>query len=250
MIRIARAELPSQLLIRLEALTEEIARAPVPRQPAEARAIWRRASVRTAVRIPISEVLRQMAAGREHCMYCGDNQGTDVDHYEPIARNPLRAFDWLNHVLACSFCNSQAKRDRFPVDDGGKPLLIDPCTEDPFEHLLLTLSLGVYTALTEKGSSTIEICGLNRALLVRGRVQARRVVELCLAEWGAAQAAADRIRQAAAVLTVQEQPFADVCQSMLRQAESPGADIVFAGTPAVLGLLRRPELRAELLSVS
>jgi hypothetical protein len=248
MIRIARAEFPTQLLIRLEALTDEIARAPVPNQPAEARAIWRRANVRTAVRTPVSEVLRRMAPGREHCMYCGDNQGTDVDHYEPIAHNPLRTFDWLNHVLACSFCNSQAKRDRFPVDDDGKPLLIDPCTEDPFEHLLLTLSLGVYAALTEKGSSAIEVCGLNRALLVRGRVQARRVVELCLAEWGAAHTAADHARKAAAVLTVQEQPFADVCQSMLRQAESPGAETVFADPPAVLPLLRLPELRASLLS--
>lgn len=248
MIRIARAELPSQLLILLESLTEEIARAPAPKQAAEARALWRRASVRAAVRSPISEILRQMAPGREHCMYCGDNQGTDVDHYEPIAHNPLRTFDWLNHLLACSFCNSQAKRDRFPVDGDGKPLLIDPCSEDPFEHLLLTLSLGVYTALTPKGSSTIETCGLNRALLVRGRVQARRVVELCLADWGAAHVAGNRARQDAAVLTVREQPFADVCQSMLRQAESPGAAAVFAGNPDVLALLRLPALRAALVT--
>jgi hypothetical protein len=181
-------------------------------------------------------------------MYCGDSQGTDVDHYEPIAHNPLRTFDWLNHLLACSFCNSQAKRDRFPVGDDGAPLLTDPCAEDPFEHLLLTLSLGVYTALTGKGESTIDVCGLNRALLVRGQVQARRVVELCLAHWGAAHAAGDHARQAAAVLTVQEQPFADVCQSMLRQAESPGAGVVFAGSPAVLALLRLPELRDALVT--
>lgn len=179
-------------------------------------------------------------------MYCGDNQGTDIDHHEPLARNPLRTFDWLNHLLACSYCNSHAKRDTFPLDGLGAPLLINPCAEDPFDHLLLTLSLGIYQPLTDKGSATIEVCGLNRALLVRGRVQARRVVALCLAEWEAARARGDRIRQAAAVLTVREQPFADVCQSMLRQARSRGADAIFADTPAILRLLRIPELRRAL----
>jgi hypothetical protein len=134
------------------------------------------------------------------------------------------------------------------VDAESQPLLIDPCSEDPFGHLLLTLSLGVYSPLTEKGSATIDVCGLNRALLVRGRVQARRVVELCIAEWAAAHAAANRARQAAAVLTVREQPFADVCQSMLRQAKSPGAEAIFADSPAVLALLRLPQLRAALIT--
>lgn len=50
----------------------------------------------------LDSVLRQMAPGLERCMYCGDNQGTDIDHFEPLARNPLRTFDWLNHLLACS----------------------------------------------------------------------------------------------------------------------------------------------------
>jgi hypothetical protein len=248
MIRITRPDLPDQLKIRLDYLTEEIARLPPSKRPEQARTMWRRQSVRATVRYPISDTLRDMAPGREHCMYCGDNQGTDVDHYEPISLNPLRAFDWLNHILACSYCNSYAKRDRFPVDGNGRPLLIDPSAEDPFEHLLLTLSLGVYQALTEKGRSTIEVCGLNRALLVRGRVQARRVVELCLAEWEAARISGDLARQDAAVLTVREQPFADVCQSMLRQAQAPGAGHVFADTPAVLILLRLPELRGSLIT--
>jgi hypothetical protein len=181
-------------------------------------------------------------------MYCGDNQGTDIDHHEPIASNPLRTFDWLNHLLACSFCNSHQKRDRFPVGPNGQPLLIDPSSEDPFKHMLLTLSLGVYEALTEKGRATIDVCDLNRAILIRGRVQARRVVELCLAEWKNARDEADQARENAAIITVQEQPFADVCQSMLRQATSPGAATVFADRPAVLNLLLTPELRDALIT--
>ncbi|WP_157984587.1 hypothetical protein [Lentzea terrae] len=46
---------------------------------------------------------------------------------------------------------------------------------------------------------------------------------------------------------MQDQPFADVCQSMLRQAFSPGADVVFSDSPDLLALLRTDELRAALL---
>jgi hypothetical protein len=49
------------------------------------------------------------------------------------------------------------------------------------------------------------------------------------------------------VHTVQDQPMADVCQSMLRQALSPGADIVFSDSPDLLALLRRADLREALL---
>ncbi|MFD1364783.1 HNH endonuclease family protein [Actinoplanes sichuanensis] len=124
-----------------------------------------------------------MAPGAERCMYCGDNQGTDIDHHEPMARDPLRTFDWLNHLLACSHCNSHHKRDRFPVDEHGRPLLIDPSVEDPFDHLLLSLSVGEYRALTEKGVQSIEVFGLNRPILARGRQQTFDVVVMCLRQW-------------------------------------------------------------------
>jgi len=60
--------------------------------------------------------LLTMAAGHARCMYCCDSTGTDIDHFEPIALAPLRAFDWLNHLLACSFCNSNQKRELYPCD--------------------------------------------------------------------------------------------------------------------------------------
>lgn len=248
MIGITRRPLPDELIERLAILTQEITDVPVENRLARARNTWRSTSVRTHVRTPVAQVLRQMAPGREHCMYCGDCQGTTIDHYEPIARNPLRTFDWLNHLLACSFCNSHKKRDQFPVSSDGSPLLIDPSSEDPFEHLVLTLSLGIYQATTEKGDATIEVCGLNRPLLSRGRVNARRVVELCLASWRIAYDGGDIAKQDQAVLTVQEQPFADVCQSMIRQSGAPGAEDIFIDSPAVLEVLRLPELRSALLA--
>ncbi|WP_433270310.1 HNH endonuclease [Actinosynnema sp. CS-041913] len=244
MIRIARTPLPAEVAARLPPLTDEIAAAPD--RVKAARAAWKRAAVRRSVHAPLRRLLEEMAPGYQRCMYCGDSQGTDIDHYEPLSRNPLRTFDWLNHLLACSTCNSNLKRDRFPLAEDGTPLLVDPTTEDPFAHLLLTLALGTYVALTPKGQATIDVCGLNRPVLTQGREQARRVVVMSLLKWtaGRARGAADEMRDA--VLTVQGQPFADVCQSMLRLALSPGAARVL--DEPVLAVLRDGELRAQLLA--
>jgi len=52
--------------------------------------------------------------------------------------------------------------------------------------------------------------------------------------------------------TIQQHPFADVCQAMLRQALAPGAEAVFSDaevagmTPRLLVLLRLPALRSAL----
>ena len=84
-----------------------------------------------------------MALGLEQCIYCGADFGTDVDHFDPIARSPLRA--------------------------DGRPLLIDPTSEGPFEHMTLSLSTDVYHPLSGKGIATIDVCGLNRGQLKDGR---------------------------------------------------------------------------------
>ncbi|MFC5925509.1 HNH endonuclease [Micromonospora vulcania] len=181
-------------------------------------------------------------------MYCGDNHGTDVDHFEPIARNPSRTFDWLNYLLACSACNSHQKRDSFPVDMRGRPLLIDPTVEDPFDHMFLSLGVGAYSPLTDKGTATISICGLNRPLLTRGRVQALRVVILCIERWSIARNENDELSMREAVLTVREQPFADVCQAMLRQAVEPGVKGSLAIPNRIVPLLRDEPLRSALLN--
>ncbi|SDG98149.1 hypothetical protein SAMN05216553_11463 [Lentzea fradiae] len=244
MIRIVRSDLPAGTVAEMAVLTRAIASTPVDDRSEKARASWRsQAKVRSSVR----SVLGEMAVGFTTCMYCGESRGTDVDHFEPVVRNPLRAFDWLNHLLACSTCNSHQKGRRFPVDASGAPLPIDPTAEDPFEHLLLTLSLGVYSPLTEKGEATIAVLGLNERGLPEGRKHARKVVALALREWDRARERDRSDEMAENVRTVQDQPFADVCQSMLRQAFSPGADVVFSDCPDLLVLLRREDLREALL---
>ena len=248
MIPITRSALPHEIVARLDELTAEVECVDPRVRPATARATWKRSGVRTGVHQPLRQVLATMAPGHERCMYCGDSQGTDIDHFEPLARNPLRTFDWLNHLLACSTCNSNLKRDLFPVDDDGRPLLIDPTTEDPFDHLLLTPSLGVYHGLTAKGRETIAVCGLNRPVLTMGRVQALRVVVMCLEKWAVARGTGSTPDMCAAVVTVREQPFADVCQSLLRLALVPAAEKVLEVGPVVLDLLRTAELREALLA--
>lgn len=243
MIRIFRSDLPLNTMARMDTLTQAINVTPLDERCEKARSSWRTSTVRKSVRT----VLGDMAAGFGTCMYCGESRGTDIDHFEPIARNPLRTFDWLNHLLACSTCNSHQKRDQFPVDEDGNPLLIAPTVEDPFDHLLLTLSLGIYSPLTPKGQATIEVCGLNDRGLPKGRMHARKVVQSVLRDWDRARERNRSDEMLEHVHTVRDQPFADVCQSMLRQAFSPGADIVFSDSPDLLVLLRKPELREALL---
>ncbi|MFI5911921.1 hypothetical protein [Dactylosporangium sp. NPDC051541] len=239
--------LPDDLVTRMAGLSGQISGVALDNRTALAKELWRRTSTRDAVCTPLRRFLAQMAPGRQHCMYCGDNHGTDIDHFEPVTRNPLRTFDWLNHLLACSTCNSHQKRDQFPVDTDGRPLLIDPTLEDPFDHLFLSLSVGEYKALTAKGRLTIEVCGLNRFLLSRGRVQARRVVAMSLRDWKQAFDTGDADQMQVALQTVHEQPFADVCQAMLRQAITPGAEVLFEKAMDLLHLLRFEPLRELLL---
>ncbi|GAA2647918.1 hypothetical protein [Paractinoplanes durhamensis] len=164
-----------------------------------------------------------------------------------MARAPMRTFDWLNHLLACANCNSHHKRERFPVDEHQRPLLIDPSAEDPFEHLMLSLSVGEYRALTEKGRQTIEVCGLNRFALARARQNVYQVVVLCLRSLPGAVRGDNGYRLAELLHMIREQPCADVCQAMLRQVNQPGAAVVFADVPDVVELLRDEKVRAALL---
>jgi hypothetical protein len=147
-------------------------------------------------------------------MYCGDNLGTDVDHFEPISSAPFRTFEWINHLLACSFCNSNQKRQLFPRDKSGRPLLIDPTSDDPSQHLALTLSTGKYRALTPNGTASIDTFGLNREDLARGRAGAfvTRRATICHARNLFDQG--DRDQAARCLAALAQEPHASVLYAM------------------------------------
>jgi uncharacterized protein (TIGR02646 family) len=238
MIYIRRVPLPVPLADQLNLLTGVLVAHGLEARK-HARDLWNRSR---QPRRELRETLNRMAPGHQRCMYCGDSEGTSVDHFEPIARNPARTFDWLNHLLACSFCNSSQKGSRFPIDDEGQALLIDPTVEDPFDHLVLSLSVGEYRARTRKGTETISVLGLNRGVLVAGRQHARAVIGQALRQWFAG----DRDERIRHVRTIRMQPLADVHQAMIRYAVAPGAQHLFAAEPDLLEILRDPELRATL----
>ena len=168
-------------------------------------------------------------------MYCGDNQGTDIDHFAPISLYPLRTFSWVNHLLACSHCNSNEKRDKFPCDADGTCLLIDPTSEGPSEHLRLQLGSGDFIGLTEKGLESINAFGLNRGELVRGRFIAfhtRRAVLHRIRDLAAAEREDEAVLN---MVALKEEPHAIVFHTILATLGTPTAlDILGADTIDVL----------------
>ena len=240
MIPLLRVPIDSQLAGRLSARTAQLTGADT--TTATARAAWRTAREEKR---GIRDHLIRMAPGVQRCMYCGDSLGTDIDHFEPIREFPAGTFVWLNHLLACSYCNSNAKRDLFPRDGSGRPLLIDPTKDNPAEHLRLILRTGVYRPLSPKGTESIRVFGLNRADLTRGREVAftTRAAVLCNAD---DLLAANRVDEAIRCLrALAEEPHASVLHEMLRAAPLPGAAVVLGAdvvasltNPALLDVLR------------
>ncbi|MBM7772980.1 hypothetical protein JOD54_003184 [Actinokineospora baliensis] len=245
MIRLVRPPLADELAESLQRATDVLRATPRKELPAKARTSWRS---RATLRAAIGGRLREFAPGRERCMYCGDNQGTDIDHFSPVALTPLLTFAWTNHLLACSVCNSHHKRDLFPRDSRGRALLLDPTVDDPFEHLALSLTLGRYRPLTERGEVTAQVCGLNRDILTRGRQEARLTLGFLFERWETAHLEDDEATMRQVVRTVREQPFADVVQAMVRYSTRPGAEAIFSDQPDLLAVLLRPGLRAQLTS--
>lgn len=89
------------------------------------------------VAVGVLTTLEQMAGPTTRCFYCCDSRGADIEHFRPKSRPEWRplVFAWPNLLLCCTACGRK-KGDRFPVDDAGKPLLIDPTLEDPWHYLV------------------------------------------------------------------------------------------------------------------
>jgi uncharacterized protein (TIGR02646 family) len=130
-------------------------------------------------------------------MYCEDSAATDIDHFCPRQAAPLLTFVWLNYLLACSTCNSNYKRNEFPLDDAGAPLLIDPSAEDPTQHLELSPATGRYVPRNEssKGLESIRVFGLNRSLLEIARRETWVLMHAIVVAYARAADAGDAAQQ-------------------------------------------------------
>jgi uncharacterized protein (TIGR02646 family) len=131
---------------------------------------------------------------RGKCAYCESSQPGVIDHYRPTQgvidqRGDFFGdhywglrYDWKNMYLCCNECN-RSKGKRFPISGKRappnptaqelvkeKPLLIDPCKDDPDEHFRFEPS-GIVHALSERGAMTIDVFSLNRPSLVKRRIE-------------------------------------------------------------------------------
>jgi len=157
MRKLSRRPLSAAARTALETLQSQVDDAPDPK--ARAKNLWN-----NKPRSPFDEVrtaLEAMASGRDRCMYCEDNEGTDIEHFWPKSAYPELAFIWDNYLMACSACNSNHKRDRFPLDPDGRPLLLNPVDVDPRPHLRLVPTSGRFAGRTPQGTASIEIFDLN-----------------------------------------------------------------------------------------
>jgi uncharacterized protein (TIGR02646 family) len=115
------------------------------------------------------EALKQMAGGRERCMYCLDSHGTDIEHFWPKSPYPEKMYYWPNMLLCCTDCG-RIKGDRFPIDQSKKPLLVDPTAENPWDFIDFDPDTGNLTARFDlladayslKGAETVRVLELDR----------------------------------------------------------------------------------------
>lgn len=116
----------------------------------------------------VLSTLQRMMDQRERCMYCLDSHGADIEHFWPKTSYPERMFLWPNLLLCCTECG-RFKGNLFPLENG-QPLLIDPTTEDPWDHLDFDPDTGNIVAKfnlqtdnwSPKGLKTVEVFRLDR----------------------------------------------------------------------------------------
>lgn len=153
-------------------------------------------------------------------------------------------------MLACAYCNSNQKRNKFPRStEDGSPLLLDPTLQDPLDHLRLVLPLCTYKGLTPQGEACIDVFGLNsRGALVDGRRTAYGTAKQSVELWSIATDRGQHDKAAEVVRVAWNRPLADVLAAMFHQSGHPAADLLFDGEEETLGLLRDQALRTAFLA--
>ncbi len=239
-LSVSRLPLPDPVRRTLNDNTAAIAAATAAEQVREAGRRWGN-FLPTAGAQAVRSTLRRMASGLNRCMYCEDSEGTDIDHFRPKSAFPLQTFEWENHLLACSYCNSNMKRTQFPLE-ADSPLLIDPTAEDPQTHLAFSPTTGVLTGKTRKGVTSIDVFGLNRETCRRGRANAF-IAFLSLIRDYAVAVRDDELDLAGRILdVVREYPDFQMVRSFVRElTTSAGGDVLLPDD--IRGILgQHPEL--------
>lgn len=81
------------------------------------------------------EELFEALKGWSHnkCAYCEQVAPRTIDHRYPKIDYPKKMFRWRNLFPCCSTC--QERRDALTLDAQGRPLILDPCEDEPLDYL-------------------------------------------------------------------------------------------------------------------
>ena len=165
MIKVERSAKPSILEEKAEIWLEELQAAP----PESKKTIQKRYA-EPEVRAALEEMFH------DKCAYCESHVShvttAHIEHFRPKGKPEFEhlTFEWENLLLACPDCNSKHKKDQFPEDADGGPL-INPCEEEPSEHFSFVFENGFASVygMTKRGECTEILLKLNRVKLRRYR---------------------------------------------------------------------------------
>lgn len=180
----------------------------------------------------IQQKLKEMSSGSERCMYCEDSAGTDIEHFYPKAEYPWFAFLWENYLWACSFCNSNCKRELFPLSPDGGPLLINPAEEDPRAYLDFIPANGKFEAIDDnaKGKTSIEVFDLNGDIQGRKlhlqRQSTFRTLQTLIIQFDQHIENNEATLAGFVKIDIQSYPFSYVLGWILKAAQDPDTSIV------------------------
>lgn len=226
MRRISRPVLDAETAAVLSERTQRILDMPEEERSAGATRLWE-SRVKAIDRV--REILRdEMAPGPGRCMYCEGAEGHQIDHFHPRARRPEQTYAWENLLWSCEPCNN-SKRDQFPLDDEGRPMLLDPTHDDPRDHLLLALRTGIYEGRTVPGKESVKVYALNRLLLPIDRNRVFQTLQILLTEFDARSQRGDLDGADVVQALIVRDPYASILYDMLRVAASPAAELVLDG---------------------
>lgn len=129
----ARPELPNDILVRLQNLSNSLMGTEVPKDVCEQRFNAARdtnwfATVKTA--------LMDMSGETRTCMFCDHNEPTDVEHFRPKTEFPGDTFSWANMLWICATCN-RLKGSKFPPHNCVGEPMINPVVDPVWNFFLL-----------------------------------------------------------------------------------------------------------------
>jgi uncharacterized protein (TIGR02646 family) len=120
--------------------------------------------------VEVKDALVEMFCGK--CVYCESKITAAtygaIEHFFPKSVYVDLTFEWSNLLLSCDRCNDPShKGTKFPLDDQGNPLLLDPTdgVTDPSKHLAFVwdnvAGLASVYGLDQRGKEVETVFDLN-----------------------------------------------------------------------------------------